>query len=57
MEERKLASVQMISDIKPIEGADRIEVATVEGWHVVISKSDNFHIGDKVVYRARKCQV
>jgi hypothetical protein len=50
MEERKLASVQMISDIKPIEGADRIEVATVEGWHVVISKSDNFHIGDKVVY-------
>ena len=49
-EVRKLATVQQIRDIQPIEGADRIEVATVEGWHVVIAKRDNFKVGDKVVY-------
>ena len=35
---RKLASVQIISDISPIPDADAIEVATVLGWHCVISK-------------------
>lgn len=47
---RKLASVQRIADIRPIAGADKIEVATVEGWHVVVSKKDGFRVGDKVVY-------
>jgi len=47
---RKLASIQRIIDIKPIENADNIELATVLGWHVVIAKKDNFHIGDLVVY-------
>ena len=28
---RKLASIRIISEIKPIEGADNIELATV-GW-------------------------
>lgn len=40
----------MIRDIQPIPNADRIETATVDGWHVVISKSDNFSVGDSVVY-------
>lgn len=48
--ERALAHVETIVDIQPIENADKIEVATVLGWRVVISKADNFHIGDKVVY-------
>ena len=29
--ERKLASVQKIKNLEPIEGRDRIELATVEG--------------------------
>jgi RNA ligase (TIGR02306 family) len=47
---RKLASIQKIIDIQPIEGADAIEVATVLGWKVVIAKKDNYKIGDLVVY-------
>lgn len=50
MSERALAHVETIVDIQPIENADKIEVATVLGWKVVISKADNFHVGDKVVY-------
>ena len=48
--ERKLASIQRISAITPIEGADKIEVATILGWQVVIAKKDNFKVGDWVVY-------
>lgn len=47
---RALAHIETIVDIQPIEGADRIEVATVLGWKVVVAKADNFNIGDKVVY-------
>ena len=50
MSERALAHVEQIVDIQPIPDADKIEVATVLGWKVVIAKADNFHIGDKVVY-------
>lgn len=46
---RKLASVQMITAINPIDGADRIEVAQVLGWQVVIKKGQ-FLLGDKVIY-------
>lgn len=45
---RKLASIQQINDIQPIEGKDRIVLATVEGWKVIVTK--DFNIGDKVVY-------
>ena len=47
--ERKLASVQIIRDLQPIEGKDRIVLATIEGWHVIVGKSD-FQIGDKCIY-------
>jgi RNA ligase (TIGR02306 family) len=47
---RNLASVQLIKDIRSIEGADKIEVCDILGWHCVIAKKDNFKIGDKVVY-------
>lgn len=50
MSERALAHVEQIVDIQPIEGADKIEVATILGWKVVISKADSFKVGDKVVY-------
>lgn len=45
-----LASIQKIIDIKPIEGADRIELVTVQGWTCVISKKDNFKIDDLCIY-------
>lgn len=49
-ETRALAHVELITDIQPIPNADKIEVATILGWKVVIAKKDNFKIGDKVVY-------
>lgn len=48
--ERKLASIRQISDISPIEGADKIELATVDGWKVVVAKNVGHQIGNKVVY-------
>lgn len=46
---RKLASIQKIINIEPIEGADTIMKATVLGWQLVIKK-DEFKIGDFCVY-------
>ena len=46
---RKLASIRRIADIQPIEGADAIEVATIDGWKVVVKKRE-FTIGDLAVY-------
>jgi RNA ligase (TIGR02306 family) len=48
--ERKLATVRIITDIKPIEGADMIELATVGGWNVVVAKNVTHKVGDMVVY-------
>ena len=46
---RKLASVQEITNITPIENADAIELATVLGWNCVVKKNE-VSIGEKVVY-------
>lgn len=48
-EERALATVEEITEIRPIENADAIEVARVRGWDVVVRK-DEFKQGDLVVY-------
>lgn len=32
---RKLATIQRIKQLLPIAGADRIEVAVINGWQVV----------------------
>lgn len=47
--ERLLATIRTISEIQPIENADNIEVATVDGWKVVVAKSD-FKAGQPVIY-------
>lgn len=44
-----LASVQKITNISPIQGADLIEVATVLGWQVVVKKGE-YRIGDSCSY-------
>ena len=46
---RKLASVQRIKAIKPIEGADRIEIVQVLNWDCVAQKGE-YQVGDMVIY-------
>ena len=49
MEKRKLASVQYVHHITPIDGADRIECIHVLGWQCVANKGQ-FQVGDHCVY-------
>lgn len=46
---RKLVSIQTIKDIQPIENADKIEIAVIGGWNIVVRKGE-FKKGDKVFY-------
>lgn len=46
---RKLASIRVISELKPIEGADFLQLAIVDGWQCVVRKGE-FKVGQKVVY-------
>lgn len=46
---RKLATVKRISEVKSIEGADKIVAYRVDGWWVVDSK-DKYRVGDLAVY-------
>lgn len=47
--ERRLASFRTISKLTPIEGADKIETASVDGWKVVVKKGD-FLEGDTCIF-------
>lgn len=49
MAKRKLASIQTISSLDAIEGAERIVKARVMGWDVVVKK-DEFEVGSKCVF-------
>jgi len=49
MSERKLATIRTISAIDPIPGADAIDVATIDGWKVVVKKND-FSVNDLAIY-------
>lgn len=44
-----LASAQKIVALTPIEGADKIEAATILGWQVVVKK-DEYKVGDLCAY-------
>lgn len=46
---RKLASIRVIHDLKPIDGADKIELATIDGWQVVVKKGE-FQLASRCVY-------
>jgi RNA ligase (TIGR02306 family) len=48
--ERKLATIRKISELRGIEGADKIELAIVDGWQVVVAKDVEHKVGNKVVY-------
>lgn len=46
---RTLASIQRVREIRPIEGADAIECAVINGW-TVVAKKNEFHVDDLVIY-------
>jgi hypothetical protein len=48
--ERKLAHIEQILEINPIAGADAIVQVKILGWEIVVSKKDNFKVGDKFIY-------
>lgn len=45
----KLATIETIKSLSPIEGADRIELATVLGFQAVVKKGE-FQVNDKIVF-------
>ena len=47
--QRELAYVVVIDDIKPIPGRDRVECAVVGGWTIMVRK-DQFKPGDPGIY-------
>ena len=47
--DRKLASIQVIKELSPINGADAILCAKVLGWECVVKKSE-FQVGDRCIY-------
>jgi hypothetical protein len=47
--ERKLAHIERIQKLTPIEGADKIEKAQILGWECVIKKGE-FNEGDLVCF-------
>ena len=47
--QRELAYVVLIDEIMPIEGYDRVELARVGGWHVIVQKGQ-FKVGDPAIY-------
>ena len=46
---RQLAYVVVVDDITPIEGYDRVELAHVGGWTIVVGKGE-FKAGDPAIY-------
>ena len=46
---RKLAHIETVTNIRPIEGCDNIVQCNVLGWNVIVKK-DEFKDGDKCVY-------
>lgn len=49
MSNRNLATIRKVADLQPIDNADNLELATVDGWKCVVKKGE-FKIGDACVY-------
>lgn len=49
MSERKLVTKRTISKLEPINGADQIELAHVDGWQCIVKKGE-FKVGDQAFY-------
>ena len=47
--ERELAYIVIVDDVTPINGYDRVELAHVGGWTIVVGK-DEFKKGDPAIY-------
>ena len=47
--ERELAYIARVTEIVPIEGADRVEVAKIQGWTCMVAKGA-FQVGDLGVF-------
>lgn len=54
MSPRKLATIRRIKDILPHNNADTLELAIVDGWQVVVRKSE-FKAGDKIIFCEVDC--
>jgi RNA ligase (TIGR02306 family) len=46
---RQLATERVVRELVPIVGADRIELARIDGWQCVVKKGD-FAVGDRGIY-------
>lgn len=46
---RKLATIRTVTETRPIDGADLIELAVVDGWKCVTKKGE-YAAGDAVIY-------
>ena len=51
---RKLVTIRTVAALNPIENADAIECAVVDGWEVVVKKGE-VSIGEKVVFFEIDC--
>ena len=47
--ERELAYIARVTEIVPIEGADRVEVAKIQGWTCMVAKGA-FQVGDLGIF-------
>lgn len=47
--ERQLATIRRVKELKPIAGADKIELAIIDGWQVVVKKGEH-EVNDLVLY-------
>lgn len=46
---RALVTLRTVSELRPIEGADLIELALIDGWQCVVKKNE-FKVGDRGLY-------
>lgn len=46
---RKLASIRIVKDLQPIKDKDRIELAFIDGWQVIVKKGE-YKINEEIVF-------